>query len=145
MWPPCRPKMRSTPRATRKRATSSATVRPVLAFMGYSFETTNRPRHAGELKTVEACLAPAIGFSRTWRRAILVRAAARGSGMKICVVGAGAIGGFIGTRLALTGAHAVSALARGATLQALHRDGWRLREGGALRSVPALAAQQAAE
>jgi len=39
--------------------------------------------------------------------------------MKICIVGAGAIGGFIGTRLALTGAHEVSALARGATLAAL--------------------------
>ena len=52
--------------------------------------------------------------------------------MKICVVGAGAIGGFIGTRLALGGAHQVSALARGATLAALREHGWRLRQGGAL-------------
>ena len=38
--------------------------------------------------------------------------------MKVCIVGAGAIGGFIGTRLALAG-HDVSAFARGATLDAL--------------------------
>ena len=63
-------------------------------------------------------------------------------GMKICVVGAGAIGGFIGTRLALAGAHEVSALARGATLAALRQHGWRLRQGGALRSAPARAAQR---
>ncbi|HEX6017160.1 MAG TPA: 2-dehydropantoate 2-reductase [Burkholderiaceae bacterium] len=65
--------------------------------------------------------------------------------MKICVVGAGAIGGFIGTRLALAGAHEVSALARGATLAALRRHGWRLREGGTLRTAPARAAERAAE
>jgi len=65
--------------------------------------------------------------------------------MKICVVGAGAIGGFIGTRLALAGAHEVSALARGATLAALRRHGWRLREGGTLRSAPARAVERAAE
>jgi 2-dehydropantoate 2-reductase len=63
--------------------------------------------------------------------------------MKICVVGAGAIGGFIGTRLALTGAHEVSALARGATLSALRQHGWRLRQGGALRSAPARASDRA--
>jgi len=65
--------------------------------------------------------------------------------MKICVVGAGAIGGFIGTRLALTGVHEVGALARGATLAALREHGWRLREGGVLRSAPARAAAQAGE
>jgi len=65
--------------------------------------------------------------------------------MKICVVGAGAIGGFIGTRLALSGTHAVSALARGATLAALRQHGWRLREGGVLRQAPARAAQQTGE
>src|SRR5262245_18130603 len=65
--------------------------------------------------------------------------------MKICVVGAGAIGGFIGTRLALTGAHEVSALARGATLAALHEHGWRLRQGGVLRTAPARAAERAAD
>src|SRR4249920_138679 len=65
--------------------------------------------------------------------------------MKICVVGAGAIGGFIGTRLALAGVHEVSALARGATLAALRRHGWRLHQGGSLRSAPARAADRAAE
>jgi 2-dehydropantoate 2-reductase len=46
--------------------------------------------------------------------------------MKICIVGAGAIGGFIGTKLAATGKHEVSALARGDTLAALQQYGWRL-------------------
>jgi len=36
--------------------------------------------------------------------------------LKVCIVGAGAIGGFIGTRLALEGSARVSALARGTTL-----------------------------
>lgn len=38
--------------------------------------------------------------------------------MKVCVVGAGTIGGFIGTRLAVAGKAEVSAIARGATLSA---------------------------
>jgi 2-dehydropantoate 2-reductase len=38
--------------------------------------------------------------------------------LKICVVGAGAIGGFLGTRLALDAGNAVTALARRATLVA---------------------------
>ncbi len=49
--------------------------------------------------------------------------------MKVCIVGAGAIGGFIGTRLAAAGQAEVSALARGATLQALRTQGWRLHSG----------------
>jgi 2-dehydropantoate 2-reductase len=57
--------------------------------------------------------------------------------VKICVVGAGAIGGFLGTRLALDGAHAVSALARGTTLVALRDHGWRLHQGGELLQAPA--------
>ena len=65
--------------------------------------------------------------------------------MKSCVVGAGAIGGFIGTRLALAGAHEVSALARGATLAALRQHGWRVRQGGSLRGAPARAADRAAD
>jgi 2-dehydropantoate 2-reductase len=59
--------------------------------------------------------------------------------MKFAVVGAGAIGGLIGTRLAAAGAAEVRALARGATLAALRTHGWRL-EGptGALQApVPA--------
>lgn len=64
--------------------------------------------------------------------------------MKACIVGAGAIGGFIGTRLAASGV-ATSALARGATLAALREHGWRLNEGGVLLQAPAVAAQDAAE
>jgi len=61
--------------------------------------------------------------------------------LKICVVGAGAIGGFLGTHLALEGSAEVSALARGATLVALRDHGWRLQEGGSLLQAPlALAA-----
>lgn len=52
--------------------------------------------------------------------------------MKICVVGAGAIGGFIGTCLALAGEADISALARGATLESLRTHGWRLMQGGRL-------------
>ena len=56
--------------------------------------------------------------------------------MKICVVGAGAIGGFLGTRLALEGSTQVSALARGTTLVALRDHGWRLQEGVDLVQAP---------
>ena len=62
--------------------------------------------------------------------------------MKICIVGAGAIGGWIGTRLALRG-HAVSAYARGATLAALSREGWRLRQGGKLLQAAVSATDEA--
>ena len=57
--------------------------------------------------------------------------------MKICVVGAGAIGGFLGTRLALDPGNAVAALARGTTLVALRDHGWRLHQDGALLEAPA--------
>jgi 2-dehydropantoate 2-reductase len=57
--------------------------------------------------------------------------------LKACVVGAGAIGGFLGTRLAAAGDAKVSALARGTTLVALRDHGWRLEEDGALVSAPA--------
>jgi 2-dehydropantoate 2-reductase len=52
--------------------------------------------------------------------------------LKICVIGAGAIGGFLGTHLALEGSAEISALARGTTLGALREHGWRLQEGGRL-------------
>lgn len=60
--------------------------------------------------------------------------------MKACIVGAGAIGGFIGTRLAASGRLDVSAFARGATLEALQAHGWRLRQGDALVRGPVAAA-----
>ncbi len=65
--------------------------------------------------------------------------------MKVCIVGAGAIGGFIGTRLARAGQAQVSALARGATLEALRTQGWRLRMGGELLQAPASASERASE
>ena len=45
--------------------------------------------------------------------------------MKVCIYGAGAIGGFIGARLGAQG-HALCAVARGATLAALRSRGLRL-------------------
>lgn len=47
--------------------------------------------------------------------------------MKICIVGAGAIGGFLGIRLANAG-HQVSLLARGKHLQAIRSNGVKLIE-----------------
>ncbi len=63
--------------------------------------------------------------------------------MKVCIVGAGAIGGFIGTRLAAAGRAEVSAIARGATLAALRSHGWRLQIGGALITAPVNASDDA--
>jgi 2-dehydropantoate 2-reductase len=60
--------------------------------------------------------------------------------VKICVVGAGAIGGFLGTRLALDAGNAVAALARGTTLVSLRDHGWRLHQDGALLASPAAGA-----
>jgi 2-dehydropantoate 2-reductase len=55
--------------------------------------------------------------------------------MKACVVGAGAIGSFIGTHLA-RGSCQVAALARGATAAALRAHGFRLEQAGALVTGP---------
>lgn len=55
--------------------------------------------------------------------------------MRITLVGAGAIGGLLGTRLAGAG-HEVSALARGASQAALRTMGWRLRAGGREERAP---------
>ncbi|MBN3847869.1 2-dehydropantoate 2-reductase [Paraburkholderia sp. Ac-20342] len=49
--------------------------------------------------------------------------------MKVAIYGAGAIGGWMGVKLAQAG-HAVSVVARGATLDALRQHGLRLVEGG---------------
>ena len=61
------------------------------------------------------------------------------------MAGAGAIGGFIGTRLAAAGRADVCALARGATLEALRRDGWRVASAGGALNAPARASDRAAE
>src|SRR5512134_3897411 len=46
---------------------------------------------------------------------------------RFCIIGAGAIGGFVGARLALAGED-VTFLARGRTLEAIRADGITLRE-----------------
>ncbi len=60
---------------------------------------------------------------------------------RICIVGAGAIGTLLGARLA-SGGHAVSALARGATLTALRTHGWRLEQAGSLMQLPVAATDE---
>jgi len=65
--------------------------------------------------------------------------------MKVCIVGAGAIGGFLGTRLAAAARAEVSALARGATLNALREHGWRLNTAAGLVQAPARASEHAVE
>jgi 2-dehydropantoate 2-reductase len=62
--------------------------------------------------------------------------------IRICIVGAGAIGGYLGTQLARAGHAEVCALARGATLVALREHGWRLRLDDQLLSAPARASDQ---
>jgi 2-dehydropantoate 2-reductase len=64
--------------------------------------------------------------------------------VKICIVGAGAIGGFLGAKLAATSQHSVSALARGATLAALKQHGWRLNTAAGLLQAPVHAASSTA-
>jgi 2-dehydropantoate 2-reductase len=59
--------------------------------------------------------------------------------MNICVVGAGAIGGWIAARLALAG-NDVSVIARGETLQAIDTEGLRITDGGDTRCVAVAAA-----
>src|SRR5579862_4204155 len=54
--------------------------------------------------------------------------------MKICVYGAGAIGGYLAVELALAG-NDVCAIARGAHLEAIQQNGLRLRIGGQERTV----------
>lgn len=63
---------------------------------------------------------------------------------KVCIVGAGAIGGFLGARIAAGGDADVSALARGETLSALRKHGWRLHMNGELIQTPVAASDDAA-
>jgi 2-dehydropantoate 2-reductase len=65
--------------------------------------------------------------------------------MKVCIVGAGAVGGLIGARLALNIEAEVTALARGDTLRALNERGWRLKQAETLLHKPTRAASEAAE
>lgn len=65
--------------------------------------------------------------------------------MKVCIVGAGAVGGLIGARLAAAGRAEVSAIARGATLAALREHGWRLQSPDGDVQAPAHASGDARE
>ena len=56
--------------------------------------------------------------------------------MKACIYGAGAIGGWIGSRLARADCD-LSVVARGATLAALQQHGLRLNENGEVKAFPA--------
>jgi 2-dehydropantoate 2-reductase len=62
---------------------------------------------------------------------------------RVAIVGAGAIGGWLGVLLSHTGC-IVSALARGDTLAALQRDGLQLHENGRLIGAPVEASSSAA-
>jgi 2-dehydropantoate 2-reductase len=63
---------------------------------------------------------------------------------KVCIYGAGAIGGWIGLRLAQAGCD-VSVVARGATLQALQQHGLRLASGSETLSAPVKASAAPAD
>lgn len=64
--------------------------------------------------------------------------------MKVCIYGAGAIGGWIGVKLAQAGCE-VGVVARGATLQALRSHGLRLQQGSETLSAPVRASASPAE
>jgi 2-dehydropantoate 2-reductase len=64
--------------------------------------------------------------------------------MKVCIVGAGAIGGWMGATLARGGCE-VSVLARGATLAAVRQHGLRLHEQDAVFAAPVRASADAAQ
>jgi 2-dehydropantoate 2-reductase len=65
--------------------------------------------------------------------------------MKICIFGAGAIGGFMGVKLAQSGAE-VSLVARGPHLAAMQANGLTLiEEGGELTTVPVMASDDPAK
>ena len=64
--------------------------------------------------------------------------------MKVCIYGAGAIGGWIGVKLARAGCE-VSVVARGATLQALQQHGLRLQDGSETLSAAVRASASPAD
>ena len=64
--------------------------------------------------------------------------------MKVGIVGAGAIGGWMAVKLAQCGCE-LNVLARGATLAALRERGLRLQEGGATTTVPVRASDDPAQ
>ena len=83
-------------------------------------------------------------LARLPRRHPVTDTEARVEPMTFCVVGAGAVGGQIGARLAASG-QPTSALARGETLAALRDHGWRLRRTDGLVQGPVRASADATE
>ncbi len=65
--------------------------------------------------------------------------------MKIAIVGAGAIGGYVAAKLAAAGRVDLSVLARGAHLDAMRASGLRLIEDGVEKAVPVTASSDAGE
>jgi len=61
--------------------------------------------------------------------------------MRVCVVGAGAIGGVLGARLAAAG-HDVSLVARGAHLEAIRANGIALEDGESTRALHVAASDE---
>jgi 2-dehydropantoate 2-reductase len=64
--------------------------------------------------------------------------------MKVCIYGAGAIGGWVGVKLGRAGCD-ISVVARDATLQSLQAHGLRLAEGSETLSVPVRASASPAD
>ena len=64
--------------------------------------------------------------------------------MKVCIIGAGAIGGLLGARLALSGCE-VSAIARGATATALRAHGFRVQSAELPGGAPVTVADRPEE
>jgi 2-dehydropantoate 2-reductase len=67
-----------------------------------------------------------------------------GGDMRVCVYGAGAVGGHFAAKLAAAG-HDVSVVVRGATLQAIRQRGLKLRIGTAEVSGPVVASDRPAD
>lgn len=65
--------------------------------------------------------------------------------MKICVFGAGAIGGYVGAKLAARGDAEISLVARGAHLAAMLERGLRLNEAGNETTIKVVATDRPAE
>ncbi len=63
--------------------------------------------------------------------------------MRVCIIGAGAIGGLIGARLAARTDCRPAVLARGETLRALREHGWRADTAGEVLRAPARAFERA--
>ena len=65
--------------------------------------------------------------------------------MKVCIYGAGAIGGLLGARFAASSGFDVSVVARGATLATLREHGLRVRSAHGALQAPVRAVADARE